>query len=159
LELSRRGERLDLALPHPPEHLLRPSAAKPPPRRGSPDAGDVGFPGQVAGSLVASLHRENARAARLARADRVSSLLGRRFLAPRGGRDPRRRRGGVPGAPLPRAPPSAEGARIFGNVLAGGGAMKATCADLERALSGGEPELFSAFEAHTQSCAKCAAEL
>ena len=37
--------------------------------------------------------------------------------------------------------------------------MKATCADLERALSGGEPELFSAFEAHAHSCTKCAAEL
>lgn len=37
--------------------------------------------------------------------------------------------------------------------------MKATCADLERALSGGEPEILAAFEAHAQSCARCAAEL
>jgi hypothetical protein len=37
--------------------------------------------------------------------------------------------------------------------------MKATCADLERALSGGEPELLGAFEAHAHSCPRCAAEL
>ena len=37
--------------------------------------------------------------------------------------------------------------------------MKASCADLERALSGGEPEVLSAFEAHAQSCKACAKEL
>lgn len=37
--------------------------------------------------------------------------------------------------------------------------MKATCADLERALSGGDPEVLAAFEAHAQSCKACAAEL
>ena len=37
--------------------------------------------------------------------------------------------------------------------------MKITCADLERALSSGEPEVLSAFEAHAQSCKACAAEL
>ncbi len=37
--------------------------------------------------------------------------------------------------------------------------MKASCADLERALSGGDPELLVAFEAHAQSCKTCAPEL
>ena len=37
--------------------------------------------------------------------------------------------------------------------------MKATCADLERALSSGDPEVLAAFEAHAQGCARCAAEL
>ena len=37
--------------------------------------------------------------------------------------------------------------------------MKATCADLERALAGGDPEILTAFEAHAQGCARCAAEL
>lgn len=37
--------------------------------------------------------------------------------------------------------------------------MKATCADIERALSEGEPELFAAFEAHAHACNRCAAEL
>jgi len=37
--------------------------------------------------------------------------------------------------------------------------VKASCADLERALSGGEPEVLSAFEAHAQSCKACAKEL
>jgi len=37
--------------------------------------------------------------------------------------------------------------------------VKASCADLERALSGGEPELLAALEAHAQSCKPCAAAL
>ena len=37
--------------------------------------------------------------------------------------------------------------------------MKATCADLERALSSGDPEVFAAFEAHAHGCKACGAEL
>jgi hypothetical protein len=37
--------------------------------------------------------------------------------------------------------------------------MKATCSDLERALSSGEPDVLAAFEAHAQGCKACAAEL
>jgi hypothetical protein len=38
-------------------------------------------------------------------------------------------------------------------------ATKATCADLERALSGGAPELLAAVETHALTCKACAAEL
>jgi hypothetical protein len=37
--------------------------------------------------------------------------------------------------------------------------VKATCADLERALAGGDPELLALFEAHAHGCNACAAEL
>jgi hypothetical protein len=37
--------------------------------------------------------------------------------------------------------------------------VKASCADLERALSGGEPEVLAAFEAHAHGCRACAAAL
>ncbi len=37
--------------------------------------------------------------------------------------------------------------------------MKLSCADLERALSGGDPEVLTAFEAHAHGCNACAAEL
>jgi hypothetical protein len=37
--------------------------------------------------------------------------------------------------------------------------MKAECQDLERALSGADPSLFAALEAHALSCAACAREL
>jgi hypothetical protein len=37
--------------------------------------------------------------------------------------------------------------------------VKLTCADLERALSSGEPDVLAAFEAHAQGCKACAAEL
>jgi hypothetical protein len=37
--------------------------------------------------------------------------------------------------------------------------VKATCADLERALTSGDLELLTALEAHAQSCKACASEL
>jgi hypothetical protein len=37
--------------------------------------------------------------------------------------------------------------------------VKVSCLDRERALTAGEPELFSAFEAHAQGCRACSREL
>ncbi|HWZ84625.1 MAG TPA: hypothetical protein VN032_00395, partial [Thermoanaerobaculia bacterium] len=37
--------------------------------------------------------------------------------------------------------------------------MKASCRDLEKALSGSDPERAAAFEAHATACAACAKEL
>ena len=89
----------------------------------------------------ASRSRWRSRGCR-ARADGVSSVRGRGLLAPRGGRDPRgqreRRRARCCSAP------SAGSRRRSGRATRSfrRRRMKASCRDLERALSGGEPELW-----------------
>ncbi len=89
--------------------------------RGGPDAA-VGGSGGVAARghprpSPPALDREGADAARAERAHRVSPLRGRGVLPPRGGRDPRGRRGRFARAALPRPAASPEGAGIVGSVL------------------------------------------
>src|SRR5262249_35220818 len=75
--------------------------------------------------------------------------------------DPRGPREHLAHAALPReAAPSAR-ALDAGRVRAGGGEVKppVSCRDLEKALSGADPTLTAAFEAHAASCEACGREL
>src|SRR6185369_8105952 len=107
----RRGRR-DLALPHSRERLLRPAPRAAPSRGGATAV--AGRARRIARererSPPSARARVGPRRSPRARADGISPLRGRRLLAPRGVRDPRRARGDVADAPLSREAAAAEGA-------------------------------------------------
>jgi RNA polymerase sigma-70 factor (ECF subfamily) len=74
-------------------------------------------------------------------------------------RDPGGARGHVADLPVPGQAAVAAGAARARRLRAGGGAVKAGCADLEAALESQAPERLAAVEEHAAGCPACAREL